>query len=49
MGRIDRLSQLVMFYSLDAEQKELIIDIKKIAHPDLAPQNFNPRSLTIES
>jgi hypothetical protein len=24
MGRTDRLSKLVMFYSLDAEQKELI-------------------------
>jgi hypothetical protein len=24
MGRTDRLSQLIMFYSLDAEQKELI-------------------------
>jgi hypothetical protein len=34
-----------MFYSPDAEQKELI---KKIAHPDMAQQNFNPRSLTLQ-
>jgi hypothetical protein len=38
---------LVMFYSLDVEQKELIF--KKNARPDMAPQNFNPRSFTLLS
>jgi hypothetical protein len=27
MGRADRLSQLMMFYSLDAEQKELMLEL----------------------
>ena len=44
MGRTDRLSYLVMFYNLDAEQKELM----KIAHPDMAPKNLNLRSLTLQ-
>jgi hypothetical protein len=35
-----------MFYCLDVEQKEVIQ--RKIARPGMAPQNFNPRSLTFD-
>jgi hypothetical protein len=37
-----------MFYSLYVDSRTKRVDMMKIARPDIAPQNFNPWSLTFD-